>query len=202
MKVRKPITPKYQNNRTPINKKPGSTKYISEANFLSNIVKKGKSFIKDKMNYIKKNAKKIFRDIKKEFMQPKSKSKFKAGNLIAFTYDAKFKDGTIWDKKPLIICLGWSQNPKHRNSHFFGLNIHHLNMKERVMIASFFTELNDKKGGVQYNDIKPFMHKFSKSPRPVLRQYIYNRVAGKVIVMPKDQFLVAASIPSEVIMRG
>ena len=146
------------------------------------------------MNYIKKNAKKIFRDIKKEFMQPKSKSKFQAGNLIAMNYNAK--DTTRkYDRTPLIICLGWSQNPKHRHTHLFGLNLHWMPMKDRVMIASFFTELNDKKGGIEYKDIKPFMHKFKDSP--VLRQYIYNNISGKVIVMPKDQFLVAASVPSE-----
>ena len=151
------------------------------------------------MNYIKKNAKKIFRDIKKEFMQPKSKSKFKAGNLIAMNYNAK--DTTRkYDKTPLIICLGWSRNPKHMNSHLFGLNLHWMPMKDRVMIASFFTELNDKKGGIQYNDIKPFLSKFKGSP--VLRQYIYNNISGKVIVMPKDQFLVAASVPSETWMGG
>ena len=193
--------PTYQNNKTPIKDKDQKrqNKYISEKNFMSNVVSKAKGFIKDKYKSIKKSAKKIFRDIKKEFMQPKSKMKFKAGSLIAMNYNAK--DATRrFDRSPLIICLGWSQNPKLRYSHFYGLNLHWMPMKDRVYIASFFTALNEKKGGIQYGDIKPFLHKFKGSP--VLRMYIYKNISGKVIAMPREHFLTAASIPGEVWAGG
>jgi len=195
------VTPMYQNNRTPLKDKDQARqhKYITEKSFLSNVVKKGKSFIKDKVKNIKRNAKKLFTQIKKDFMQPKSKTKFNAGYLIAMNYNAKDAKKR-YDRTPLIICLGWSQNPKLKNTHFFGLNLHWMPMKDRVMIASFFTELNDRKGGIQYNDIKPFMNKFKGSP--LLRMYIYKNVSGKVIVMPKDQFMTAAAVPSETWMGG
>jgi len=184
---------RYQNNKNKI----GTTapqKRITEKNFLSGVVSKAKSFIKDKVKSIKKNAKKLFAQIKKDFMQPKSKKKFQAGALIAMNYNAKDAKKK-YDRTPLIICLGWSQNPKLKNSHFYGLNLHWMPIKDRVFVASFFTDLNDKKGGIQYQDIKPFMQKFKGSP--VLRMYIYNNVSGKVIVMPKEQFMTASAVPSE-----
>ena len=191
----------YQNNRTSLKDKDQARqpKRITEKSFLQNVVKKGKSFLKDKVKNIKRNAKKLFTQIKKDFMQPKSKKKFNAGYLIAMNYNAKDAKKR-YDRTPLIICLGWSQNPKLKNTHFFGLNLHWMPMKDRVMIASFFTELNDRKGGIQYNDIKPFMNKFKGSP--LLRMYIYKNVSGKVIVMPKDQFMTAAAVPSETWMGG
>jgi len=191
----------YHSSRNNLSEKKSPQKIkITEKQFLSNVVKNAKTFIKDKVKSIKKNAKKIFKDIKKDFSRSKSPKQFKPGSMITFTYDAKFKDGTIWDKKPLIICLGWSQNPKYQRKNFYGLNFHHLSLKDRVYLATFFAELSEKRGGVTYKDVKPFMKKFGKSK--VLRQYIYKRVSGKVIEMPTDVFLSAAAIPSEVIMRG
>jgi len=180
-----------------VNKKYSKSK-VNES-FMSGVFKKTKEFLKDKIKYIKKHAKRLYKQIKKDFLQPKAKSKFKPGSLVAMNYNAK--DATKkYDRTPLIICLGWSRNPKLMNTHFYGLNLHWMPMKNRVMIASFFSELSKKKGGVQYKDIQPFMHKFKGSP--VLRMYIYNNVSGRVIVMPQDQFLVAAAVPSETWMGG
>ncbi len=180
-----------------------STTEVYSGNFLKNAANKAKEFLKKGYKNVKRNSKKIFNQIKKEFMGYKSPDQFKPGAMIAMNYDAKFKDNTIWDKNPLILCLGWSRNPKFSKRNFYGINFHHLKVSERVSIASFFVELSKKRGGkITYDDVKPFMNKFSNSPRPVLRQYIYKRVGGKVITMPSEQFLVAAAIPSEVIVRG
>ena len=173
--------------------------YINEKNFFKRVAKRAKSFFKDKVKAIKKNAKKIIKDIKASYTQAKSPQKFKPGSLVAFTYDAKFKDGTKWDKKPLIISLGWSKNKKLSKSHFLGLNMHHLPIKDRVTVATFFVELLDKrKGQLSYEDVKPFMNKFKNSP--VLRMYIFSRVSGKVIVMPDDVYLTACAVPSEIMV--
>ena len=172
---------------------------ITEKSFLKGVLSKAKNFIKDKAKDIKKSAKNIFRQIKKDFMASKSRSKFEPGTMIAMNYKAK--DATKrYDKTPLIICLGWSQNPKLKNTHLFGLNMHWMKMSDRIKLASFFTELNEKKGGITYQDVKPFMHKFKGSP--ILRMYIYKNISGKVIDMPKDQFMTAAAVPSETWMGG
>jgi hypothetical protein len=172
--------------------------YVNETSFFKRVTKRAKSFIKGAVKDIKKNAKKIFKQIKKEFMAAKSKDKFRAGRLIAMNYKAKDAKKK-YDKAPLIICLGWSQNKNLKNTHFYGLNLHWLPMKDRVAVATFFVELNKKRGGkLQWGDVKPFLHKFKGSQ--VLRMYIYNNVMGKVIDMPDDVFLTASAIPSEIWM--
>jgi len=175
--------------------------FINEENFLKKVYGKTKEFLKRGADYIKKNSKKFIRDIKKSYQQPKSKDKFKPGNLISMNYDAKFKNRTRWDKVPLIICLGWAKDKKLKNTHFYGLNMHHLPMKDRVAIASYFVELKNKRNGkLTYNDIKPFLFKFKN--HPVLRMYIYNNVKGKVIVMPDDVYMSACAVPSEIMVNG
>ena len=173
-------------------------KRSSRKNFMEGVFSKAKAFIKDKAKSIKKSAKALFRQIKKDFLAAKSRSSFTPGSLVAMNYKAKDAQKR-YDKAPLIICLGWSQNPKLRNTHFYGLNMHWMPMKDRVFVASFFTELLEKRNGkLQYQDIQPFLAKFKGSP--VLRMYIYNNVQGKVIKMPTDQFMTAAAVPSEIWM--
>ena len=170
-------------------------KVIYEGNFVKNAINKSKTFLKNKYKSIKKNAKELFKQIKKDFLSPKKPSNFKPGKLIAFNYKAK--DVTKkYDKNPLVICLGPPKNPKLRNTHTLGLNIHWLPPKDRVNVASFFVELMAKRGGqLRYEDVKPFLVKFKG--HPVLRSYIIKNISSKVIEMPPEQYLTAASIPSE-----
>ena len=163
---------------------------------IKNAMNKAKNFIKDKWAYVTKNAKKLVRTLDRKYGNQKKPSNFKAGKLIAFTYKAK--DATKrYDKKPLVICLGPPKNPKLRRTHTYGLNAHWLPRKDRVKVAAFFVELLEKrKGKLKYEDIKPFLYKFKGSP--VLRMYIIQRIGNKVIEMPPEVYLTAASIPSEV----
>ena len=171
------------------------TTIIYEGNFITNAAAKAKEFLKTSISNLKKKAKSFVKELKKDFLGSKSPKNFQAGKMIAFQYKAK--DATKkFDKSPLVISLGYSQNPKHSKSHFFGLNLHWLPMKDRVSVASFFTELNKKRGGkLTYSDVKPFLKKFRGYP--VVRQYIIKNVSNKVIEMPADQFMGAASVPTE-----
>ena len=172
---------------------------ISEKSFFKGVKDKVKNFLKDKAKAVGKSAKAIYKKIVADFAQSKSQEKFQAGNMIAFSYKAKDAKKR-YDQKPLIICLGWSQNKKLSKTHFFGLNMHWMPMKDRVALAGFFAALSARKKGVTYDDIKPFMSRFKG--HPILRMYIYKNVSGKVIEMPREHFLTAAAIPSEVWMGG
>jgi len=170
-------------------------KVLYEGNFIKNAISKTKNFLKTSYKGILKNAKKVFSQLKKDFLGSKKPSNFKPGKLIAFNYRAK--DATKrFDKNPLVICLGPPKLRKLQKTHMFGLNIHWLPAKDRVAIASFFTELLAKRNGeLVYDDVKPFISKFKG--HPVLRMYIIKNIGQKVIEMPAEQYLTAASIPSE-----
>ena len=174
-------------------------KSVNEGSFVGNAMRKAKDFIRDKSNKIKKSAKSILQQLKKDFMSPKNANNFKPGKMLAINYKAK--DATKkYDKNPLIICLGSPKNPKLTKTHTLGLNLHWMKMTDRVKVASFFVELVEKRGGqLQYEDVQPFMNKFKGSP--VLRMYIIKNIGPKVIEMPSDQFMMAAAIPSEYFIK-
>lgn len=148
-----------------------------------------KDFFKDIKNLTKKAKKEIVRKMKKEYKVNKSPSSFAPGTLVTFRYNAL--DATKkFDKSPLCVMLGLARdNPKHA----FGLNVHWLPEKQRVLLASLVVEmLKAKKGKLEYKDIKPLMKKFEGSP--ILRRYAIRRVSQKVIQMPVEQYLAAAEI--------
>lgn len=168
---------------------------LTEKNFIKSAMNKASDFIKDKAKNIKKSASKILRDIRKNAKTSKTRTNFEPGKLLNFQYNAKFKQNR-YDAVPLVISLGAPKNPKLQRTHILGLNIHHLPLKDRVKIASFFVELNELRGGkLQYSDIKPFMHKFKG--HPVLRMYIISRISDKVYEIENEMYLTAAAIPSE-----
>jgi hypothetical protein len=167
-------------------------------NLIKTAFSKAKDFVKKEYKKIKQNATKVLSDIKRRSKNAKTRETFKPGALVAFNYDAKYKQQR-YDRNPLIICLGWSKEfPK---THFYGLNLHWVDMNQRVSIASFFIELLNKRNGkLVYDDVKPFLKKFKK--HPILRMYIYKNVSNRVYVMDQDMYLSAAAIPSEKWMGG
>lgn len=171
------------------------TTKIYEGKLIKNAIGNAKNWIKTKSKNIRKNAKKILNQIKKDFLGSKSPSNFKPGKMLAMNYRAK--DATQrYDANPLIICLGPPQNPKLQRTHTYGINMHWMPMNDRIALASFFTELNNKRNGsLTYQDVAPFISKFKG--HKVLRMYIIKNIGNKVIELPAEQFLVAASIPSE-----
>jgi len=162
-----------------------------------NIFKKAWQKTKDFFKGIGKQTKKITKDFvrkfKKDYKTKKSKKLFKEGALITFNYNAK--DVTKkFDKAPLIVCLGWSR--KFPNTHFLGLNLHWLPKEQRVYLAALIVEMLDrKKGKLVYEDVKPLIKKFEKSP--ILRMYIYKRVSPDVLSMNEEVYLQAASMSYE-----
>jgi len=163
---------------------------LYEGNFIKNALSKSKDWLKDKVQDVKKNSKKIIKQLKADFLGTKNISMFKPGALLTYDYNAKDKT-VVYDKRPLGICLGLSRQTK---GNFYLLNFHHLSTGDRVRIASFFIELRKKKKGeITYEDCKPFLTKFKG--KKVLRQYIYKRVSNRVIhIHDEEQFLVAASV--------
>ena len=176
----------------------GRARVINEKrNFLKNVISKSKDFIKNYSKEIKKNAKKVWKDIQIYSGRRKTPQTFMPGKLVAFNYNAKHKE-KAYDKNPLVIMLGPSRKKKNL---FLGLNIHWLPMSQRVALASFFLELRKKRNDkLTYDDIKPFLKKFEG--HPVLRSYYYSRVSKKVYEMIDDQYLSAAAVPSEHIVRN
>ncbi len=168
---------------------------IYEGNFLKNAVAKAKDFLKSKSADVKRFGSKIVKDIKQKYSTKKKPTNFMPGKMISFQYNAK--DATKkFDKNPLVISLGYSQNPKYSKKNFYGLNLHWMPMKSRIATASFFTELNKKRNNkLRYSDVAPFISKFKGNK--VLRQYIIKNVSNKVVEMPEDIFMSAAGVPSE-----
>ena len=158
-----------------------------------NILKKAFNKAKDFINITKKEVKKVKRDFVKDFKRKytstKTVDKFEAGSLVTFTYNALDKTKKF-DKKPLILSLGFSK--KFGRQRFLGLNLHHLPESQRVLLASLVVEMLKKKKKLTYNDVLPLIKKFKGSP--ILRMYAMRRVSKKVIKMPQDIYLRAASI--------
>jgi len=192
-----------KNNRRDLNtteyKKDGRAVYetqnLYEGNVFKNALSNAKKFIGKSISNIRKNAKKILNQLKRDFLGSKSASNFQPGKMLAMNYKAK-DTKKRFDKNPLIICLGAPRNKKLQKTHTLGLNMHWMQMSDRVKLASFFVELLKKRNGeLTYDDVKPFISKFKGSP--ILRMYIIKNIGPKVIEMPTDQFMMASAIPSE-----
>ena len=163
-------------------------------NILDKALKKAKDFVKSIKKDTKKVARNFIKDWKRKYSDKKSIDKFKEGSLLTFTYDALDKTHKF-DKKPLIVCLGFAK-PRGKikaNKYIYGLNLHWLPESRRVLLASLVVEmLKQKNGKLDYNDIKPLIKQFEGSP--ILRMYVVRRISQKIIKMPEDVYLRAASI--------
>ena len=161
-------------------------------NILKKAAQKAKDFLKNTKKEIKTTKRDFVKNFKRKYTHKKTVQRLEAGNLLTFTYNAL--DATKkFDKKPLIVSLGRSQKHKKR---LLGLNLHWLPENQRVLLASLIVEMLDKKNGkLVYNDIKPLIKRFQG--KPILRMYAIHRISQKVIEMPTDVYLRAASIPYE-----
>lgn len=158
-----------------------------------NIFKKAadmaKNFLKDIKLMSRKARRELVSKMKKEYKTNKTPSSFAPGTLVTFRYNAL--DATKkFDKSPLCVMLGLARDNK---KHAYGINLHWLPEKQRVLLASLVVEMLKKNNGkLTYEDIKPLMRKFHNSP--ILRRYAIRRVSQKVIQMPPEQYLAAADI--------
>jgi len=155
----------------------------------SDALKKAKEFIKATKKEVKTTKRDFVKHFKRTYMDTKSKSSLEAGSLLTFDYNAIDKDKTF-DKRPFIVSLGQSKKNK---KHVIGLNINWIkDEKQRILLASLIVEmLNKKNDKLEYDDIKPLLKKFEGSP--VLREYAVRRISQKVIKMPKEVYLRAAT---------
>jgi len=148
-----------------------------------------KNFLKDTKKTLNKNKREFVKSFKREYTGKKQPKNFMPGALITFEYDA-IDAVKKFDKTPLCVMLGPAKdNPKHA----MGLNVHWLPMNQRVALASLVVEMLEQKNGkLEYEDIKPILRKFEGSP--ILRRYAIRRVSSKVIQMPPEVYLRAASL--------
>jgi len=161
-----------------------------QRNILKDAQKKAKDFYKILRKENKGMKKRFAKEYLKKYGTGKSQKTFTPGNLISFKYDAKHKENKF-DKNPLVVSLGDSK--EHGRAYFYGLNIHWLPEKQRILVASLIVEMLDMNNGkLEYKDIKPVMKIFKNSP--VLRMYIKGNVSNRIIQMEKDVYLRAASI--------
>lgn len=162
------------------------TKCLTE-NIFKKASQKAKAFFKATKKTLGKIKRSIIKN-KKQYTTKKTPENFKPGSLITFRYDALDKTKQF-DKNPLVVSLGLS---KQNNKHFLGLNLHWMPENQRVLLASLILEMLEKKPKLVYDDIKPLIKKFEKSP--ILRRYAIRRVSAKVIQMPEDMYMASASI--------
>jgi len=156
---------------------------------LDKAIKRAKNFIKDTKKTIKSTKREIVKTFRRKYTGKKQAKNFLPGSMITFEYNAIDKNKRF-DKKPLVISLGLAQD---NTRHFVGLNIHWMPENQRVLLASLITEMLEKKGGkLDYKDVKPLIKKFEKSP--IFRRYAIRRVSPKVVQMPSEIFLRAASL--------
>jgi len=169
--------------------------------FIKDVLKKSKDFFKKNYKEINKkyNAKKIMSKMKKEHSTSKSSIDFKPGDLLHYEYKAKWAK-QLYDKKPLIICLGRPKKKHLYSTHFYGLNLHHMPVEERVSVATFFIELRKKKNNeLVYEDVKPWLNRYKKRGK-ILRMYIIKNVSPKVVKFPDentDEFIVVSALRTE-----
>ena len=158
-------------------------------NILKKAAQKAKDFMKNTKKELKTTKQNFVKNFKRKYTHKKTVQRLAAGNLLTFTYNA-LDNTKKFDRKPLIISLGRSKGNSKR---LLGLNLHWMPENQRVLLASLIVEMLDKKGGVlEYNDVKPLIRKFDG--KPILRMYAIHRISQKVIEMPKDVYLRAASI--------
>lgn len=158
-------------------------------NIFKKAAEKAKQFFKDIKLMTRKAKRELVGAFKKEYKTKKTPSSFYPGTLITFRYDALHPQNKF-DKSPLCVMLG---SPRDNPKHVLGLNVHWLDEKKRVLLASLVVELlNKNKGKLVYKDIKPLIKQFKGSP--ILRRYAIRRVSQTVIQMPTEVYLAAASI--------
>jgi len=158
------------------------------ANIFKQAAARAKQFVKDTKKTLKATKKDIIKSFRRKYTGKKQPKNFLPGKMITFHYNA-LDDTKRFDKNPLVMSLGLARDNK---KHFYGINLHHMPKSKRILLASLLTEMLERKGGeLDYDDVKPLLKKFEKSP--ILRRYAIRRVSQKVIEMPEDVYLRAAS---------
>ena len=162
-------------------------------NILGKAFDKAKDFVKSIKKDTKNIKRKFVKDFKRKYTDKKTVDRLQAGSLITFDYNA-LDNTKKFDKKPLIVSLGFAK-PRGKikaNKYIYGLNLHWMPENKRVLLASLIVEMLNKKKVLDYSDVKPLLKMFEGSP--ILRMYVVRRISNRVVKMPKEVYLRAASI--------
>jgi len=119
-------------------------------------------------------------------------SDFKPGNMILFTYNAKYKDNP-YDASPMILTLGRSRK------YSLGLNLNWTPLIYRKKIIDFIMSKNRKniKKGYPLEMSYKMVKTIIKGLGPVIRLYLNNRISTKGVIVPQTEFYKIINTRSE-----
>ena len=117
------------------------------------------------------------------------KNTFGVGSLIFFVYDAKTKEKLpYWDKFPLVFPFSQTKES------FTGLNLHYLPPMLRFALMDHLIKVN--------NDVGASWEVLKKSSKsnlvaPCVKQYLLTHVRSRYIVIPQEDWITAALLPTD-----
>lgn len=119
------------------------------------------------------------------------------GWLHMFFYSPKGKDKLpYWDRFPLVIPF------RATSTHFWGLNIHYLPMKHRMLLMNKLLQFTSDKTMSERTKLMVswrLLSNISKFPEvaPCVKQYIIGNVKSKYLRIKAEDWMIAASLPVE-----
>jgi len=119
------------------------------------------------------------------------------GRMFTYFYDPKFKETLpYYDRFPLIIML------ESAGGGFYGLNLHYLAPKERMM---FFANLMDFKNNKKYDDTTRFQLNYSmlkgasklRAFKPCFKRYLTSQIKSQVAEIQPSEWELAIFLPTD-----
>ena len=117
--------------------------------------------------------------------------------MFTYFYDPKFKETLpYYDRFPLIIML------ESAGGGFYGLNLHYLAPKERMM---FFANLMDFKNNKKYDDTTRFQLNYSmlkgasklRAFKPCFKRYLTSQIKSQVAEIQPSEWELAIFLPTD-----
>lgn len=152
--------------------------------------KESRTWFRKKVQKMRVNRRELMREDPIEM-----KSRYAAGKMFMFFYDAKYrKTLPYWDAFPLIIAIG----PAKKG--FYGLNLHYLPIPLR---AKFLDGLMDLTNNRKFDETTKFELEYSylmraskmKYFKPCFKHYLTKQVEGKLALVPAPEWEIATFLP-------
>lgn len=153
--------------------------------------KESRAWFRKKVQRMRVNRRELMREEPIEL-----KSRYAAGKMFCFFYDAKHrKTLPYWDAFPLIIAIGPAQKG------FYGLNMHYLPIPLR---AKFLDGLMDLTNNRKFDETTKFQLEYSyltraakmKYFKPCFKHYLTKQVEGKLALVPAPEWEIATFLPT------
>jgi len=144
-----------------------------------------------RLTQVEKDAHKMMQDLVKKPTNLKA-SYFKPGQIILFTYRAKYKDNP-YDRSPVSFILG--RNRKYT----YGVNWNWV----PPMLRKGLMDIIMKKNRKNIEKGKPLvvppqlLMKIFRMGLPAFRKYLNNRISPKGVVLPHSQYEKVVSLRAE-----